>query len=135
MPFTPTEGICMDQRPEDKTVSAEESLRRLNTLQFVFFSVLLALPLIGMMVGFVVAIRVVIFVVARSKNMALELAISAGTIAVGFLGMIVEIVWMSWGHVVLAIAADVALNYCILTMILNKRMGHIFTKPELQASR
>lgn len=122
----------MKQRPEDKTVSAEESLRRLNTLQFLLFSILLALPLVGLMVGFVLAIRVVIFVTARSKKIARDLAVSVGAIAAVFLGMIVEVLWMSSGHVILAIATDAALNYCILTMVLNKQLGHIFMRPELQ---
>jgi len=124
----------MDQRPEDKVVSAEESFGRLNASQFFLFSVLLALPIIGLMVGFVLAIRIVIFVIARSKNMARDLAIGAGAIALGFFGMIAEIMWMSWGHVVLAVAADAALNYCLLVMVINKRLGHIFTTPELKAS-
>jgi hypothetical protein len=125
----------MDQRTEDKTVSAEESLRRLNTMQFFLFSLLLAVPLIGLMVGFVLAMRIVISVIARSKNMTRDLTIAAGTIAAGFLGMMVEMAWMFSGHAVLAVVADVALNYCILTMVINKQLGHVFTKPELQTGR
>jgi hypothetical protein len=118
----------MDQRAENKSVSVEESYKRLNTIQFFLVSVMLSLPLIGLVAAFVLSIRIVIFVIARSERVARDLAIAAAALTVGFFGMIVEMLWMFSGHVALAIVADVALNYCILTMVFDERLGHVFTK-------
>jgi hypothetical protein len=119
----------MDQRLGDRTISAEESLNRLSTVQLILYSVLLSLPIIGLVIGFAFAITMIVFVLARSKNVMRDLVHAAVAILVGFSCMIGETILIISGQVILSIAADAVLNYLILTMLLNKKLGHVFSKP------
>lgn len=119
----------MDQRTDDNTVSAEQSMKRMNTMQIIFIAVLLTTPVIGFVIGCVVAVSIVALVLARSKYVAVDLAITAGVITLGLAGMIAECLAMAAGHVVTAYAADAALNYFILAVVVEKRLGHIFSTP------
>lgn len=123
----------MDQRTDDKTVSAEQSMKRLNALQTIGFALLLSLPLIGLLIGCYLALQIVIRVLARSKRVALDLLIAASIIALGFIGMVAGFFVMIYGHVFLGFAGDTALNYFILTVMLGKWLGHVFAAPQPEA--
>jgi hypothetical protein len=73
----------MGQQQAAKTISAEDTLNRVNTVRYVFLAALMTVPILGMLIGAFLAIRTVAIIFARSGQLAKDLVLAVGTVAVG----------------------------------------------------
>lgn len=118
----------MTRQQTTKTISREDTLKRVNTVRYVFLAALMTVPILGMLIGAFLAIRTVAIIFARSGQFAKDLGLAVGTVVVGFAGMFAAAVWgLMSGHGVLALIADFLLNFWILRGVVFGRLAHIYT--------
>jgi hypothetical protein len=109
-----------------KTVSAEQSVKRAETMQSAFLAFLLTLPLVGMIFGFIFACATAGRIFARSAQVGRDLTVAAITTAAAELGMFLSLFWMFKGGGIVALIVDFGFNFWILRRIVLGSLRHVW---------
>jgi hypothetical protein len=109
-----------------KTISAEQTVKRAETMNVVFLAFLLTLPLIGMLFGFIFASATAGRIFARSGQVGKDLIVAVITTAAGALAMVLAWLWMFKGAGFFALILDFGFNFWILRWIVLGTLRHVW---------
>ncbi|PPK41091.1 hypothetical protein B0G57_14119 [Trinickia symbiotica] len=109
-----------------KTVSAEQAMKRAETMQAAFLAFIFTLPLVGMIFGFIFACATAGRIFGRSAQVNKDLTVAAITTAVAALGMLLSWFWMFKGGGIVALIVDFGFNFWILRRIVLGSLRHVW---------
>ncbi|RDU95256.1 hypothetical protein [Trinickia dinghuensis] len=116
----------MIENSQAKTISSGEAVKRAASVQQICLAALLTIPLFGMIIGALLALRTATIVFVRSGQLGRDLFVAGLGTVIGFAGMCIAFWMMVRGHAVWGLAGDFLLNFWILRAIVFGKLIHIY---------